>query len=162
MDERPPQRYALVAAVTVACHVPMFCRPLFDDDESQYAAIAELLRAGGRLYRDGGVDFKPPGIYWTYAGVFDVAGRYAMGAVHAVALGVVVATACVLAAIGARLATRRAGLYAGLGYGVFTTVCYPKLLAANTEIFMMLALSGAVLLVVRARERRWPLDLAAA
>ncbi|HEX4421546.1 MAG TPA: glycosyltransferase family 39 protein [Kofleriaceae bacterium] len=138
--------------VTVICRLPAFLRPLFDDDEAQYAAIGELVRRGGRLYGDGGVDFKPPGIYWTYAGVFELTGRYAMWGVHLVALLVVLATAWILCAIATRLATRRAGVIAGVLYGVFTTVYYPKMLAANTEIFMMLALSGMTWLVLVARD----------
>jgi len=144
----------LVAALTTVCHLPSLLRPIFDPDEAHYATVAELLRAGGRLYADGGVDFKPPGIYWTYAAVFDIAGRYAMWAVHIVALAVVVATALTVAAIAARVANRRAGVFAGVFYGVFTTVCYPKMLAANTEVFMMLPLAVAVWLVV-ARDRAW-------
>jgi len=146
----PP--WVAVALVTIVCRLPAFFRTLLDDDEAQYAAIGELVRSGAQLYGDGGVDFKPPGIYWTYAAVFGASGRYAMWAMHAVALLVVVATACMLAAIAARIADRRAGVLAGVFYGVFTTVYYPKMLAANTEIFMMLALSAMTLLVMRARE----------
>lgn len=141
-----------IAIVAVICRFPAFLRPLLDDDEAQYAAIAELLRAGGPLYGSGGVDFKPPGIYWTYAAVFGVAGRYAMWAVHLVSLIVVVTTAWLLCAIATRIATRRAGILAGVFYSVFTTVYYPKMLAANTEVFMMLALSGMTLLVLVARD----------
>src|SRR5262249_52415151 len=146
---RPWLAIALVATVG---RLPAFLRPLLDDDEAQYAAIAELVRAGGRLYADGGVDNKPPAIYWPYAAVSDVAGRYAMWAIHLLALAVVVATAWILCAIATRIASRRAGLLAGVFYGVFTTVYYPKMLAANTEIFMMLALSATALLVLRARD----------
>ncbi|HET7500629.1 MAG TPA: glycosyltransferase family 39 protein [Kofleriaceae bacterium] len=146
----PP--WLAIAAVAAICRLPAFFRPLLDDDEAQYAAIGELVRAGGRLYGDGGVDFKPPGIYWTYAAVFELTGRYAMWAMHLVALAVVIATAWILRAIAARIAGPRAGLFAGVFYGVFTTVYYPKMLAANTEIFMMLALSAMTLLVLRARD----------
>jgi len=141
-----------IAIIATICRIPAFLRPVFDGDEAQYAAIGELVRAGGRLYGDGGVDFKPPGIYWTYAGVFSLTGRYAMWAVHLLSLLVVIATAWLLCAIAIRLASRRAGLFAGVAYGVFTTVYYPKMLAANTEVFMMLALSGMTLLVLRARD----------
>jgi hypothetical protein len=153
----------VIVGVTVLCRIPSFFRAISDDDEAQYAAIGELVRAGGRLYQDGGVDFKPPAIYWTYASVFELAGRYAMWAIHLLALVVVAATACILARIAERMATRRAGLLAGVFYGVFTTVYYPKMLAANTEIFMMLALSAMALFVLRARESsRWRGALVAA
>ena len=40
---RPWLAIALIAAVA---RLPAFVRPLLDDDEAQYAAIAELVRAG--------------------------------------------------------------------------------------------------------------------
>src|ERR1700754_4297396 len=98
VSARPPSRpsrwgilppWSIIAAGTVICRIPGFFRPLFDDDEAQYAAIGELVRRGGQLYGDGGVDFKPPGIYWTYAAVFKLAGPYAMWAIHVVSLLVV-------------------------------------------------------------------------
>jgi hypothetical protein len=136
----------LALLATLACRLPSFMRPILDTDEATYASIAALMNAGGRLYGDGGVDNKFPGIFWIYAGTFDLFGRYAMQAVHAVALGFVVATGFVLAGIARRLASRRAGWLAALFYGVFTTVYYPKMLGANTEIFMMLPLAGSMLL----------------
>jgi hypothetical protein len=152
----------IITIVTVICRIPGFFRPLFDDDEAQYAAIGELVRRGGQLYGDGGVDFKPPGIYWTYAAVFRVAGPYAMWAMHLVSLIVVLATAWILAGLAGRIVRasdnptdeRRARVLAGVLYAVFTTVYYPKMLAANTEIFMMLALAGTTWLTLWARDAR--------
>src|SRR5262249_57944141 len=130
---RPWLAIALVAAVD---RLPAFLRPLLDDDEAQYAAIAELVRAGGRLYADGGVDNKPPGIYWTYAAVFDVAGRYAMWAIHLVALAAVIATAWILCAIATRIASPRAGLLAGVFYGVVSTPLFPQMLPPHTPTLL--------------------------
>jgi hypothetical protein len=136
--------------------------PLVDWDEAQYASIGELVRAGGRLYRDGGVDFKPPGIYWTYAAVFELCGRYAMWAVHALALLVAIATAWLAARIAVQIArpvaasttTPRAATIAGIACGCFLS--YPRMLGANTELFMMLPLAAMTLLAIRARDRqRW-------
>ena len=137
-----------VAAVIAVLRIPSFLRPILDDDEAQYAAIGELVRSGGRLYAEGGVDFKFPGIYWTYLAVFAVAGRYAMWAVHLLSLATVLGTALTLARIAGRYGAPRGGLWAALCYGVFSTVYYSKMLAANTELFMMLCISGAVLLLV--------------
>ncbi len=81
--------------------------------------------------------------------MFRVAGPYAMGAVHLLTLLVVLATAGVLGLIAYRMAGRRAGFYAALFYGVFSSVFYPQMLAANTEVFMMLPLCGAMLLLAR-------------
>ncbi len=153
--------YAAIAAAAVACRIPSFLQPMFDNDEGQYAAIAALARAGGRLYGDGGVDNKPPGIYWTYELVFAVFGRYAMWAVHLVALAAVAATACLLATFVRRIASPRAGWLAGLGYAVLSTVDHPKLLAANTEIFMTLAVTAAMVLATCEAAPRWLAAIAA-
>jgi hypothetical protein len=139
-------------AATVFCRVPSFVRPVMDPDETTFASIAALMNAGGRLYADGGVDNKFPAIYWTYAATFRVFGRYAMGAVHAVELLVVIATALLLGWCARRMSqSERAGWLAVLFYGVFTSVYYPKMIAANTEIFMMLPLTAAFALVLSRR-----------
>ena len=136
-------------AATVFCRVPSFVRPVLDADETTFASIAALMNAGGRLYADGGVDNKFPAIYWTYAATFRVAGRYAMGAVHAVELVAVLATALLVGWCARRISqSERAGWLAVLFYGVFTSVYYPKMIAANTEIFMMLPLTAAFALVL--------------
>ena len=135
---------------TVFCRVPSFVRPAVDPDETTFASIAALMNAGGRLYADGGVDNKFPAIYWTYAAAFRVAGRYAMRAVHAVELAAVIATALLAGWCARRISgSERAGWLAVLFYGVFTSVYYPKMIAANTEIFMMLPVTAAFALVLR-------------
>jgi hypothetical protein len=151
MAKRALPTWLLVGLALCVLRIPSFIRPLLDDDEAQYAAIAELVRAGGKLYAAGGVDFKFPGIYWTYAAVFALAGRYAMWAVHVVSLAAVLGTAALLARLAGRLATPRAAVLAALFYGVFSTVYYDKMLAANTELFMVLAVTGAVVLLVENR-----------
>lgn len=144
----------MIAAVATICRIPSFLHPLVDWDEAQYASIAELLRTGGRLYGTGGVDNKPPGIYWTYEAIFALCGRYAMWAVHALALIVAIATAWLVARIAARVATERSGTLAGIACACFGA--YPRLLGANTELFMMLPLTGVMLLALQARHaRRW-------
>lgn len=164
---RPPWRFSiapnlannrfrplLVAGVITFLHAPLLTKPLFDSDEAIYASIAALVNAGGRLYAEGGVDNKFPGIYYTYAAVFRVFGPYAMGAVHVLTILVVVATAFVLSRITRRVGGRSAPCTAGLLYGVLTTFYYPKMLAANTEVFMTLPLSASVLLSLPDAEGR--------
>src|SRR5438270_2432548 len=123
-----------------------------DGDEAVYGAIAALMNQGGRLYADGGVDNKPPGVYWLYAATFEVFGRYQMTAIHAVELVAIVATCAVLVAIGWTISCRRAGMVAAVLYGVLTASGNPRLLAANAEVFMMLPLTAAFLLLLR---RQW-------
>jgi MFS family permease len=135
-----------------------------DGDEAIYGSIAALMNAGGALYADGGVDNKPPGIFWLYSLTFRLFGQYQMTAVHTIALLVVAGTCVLLFFItrevsgpslpSAELPHKwgRAGLLAALFYGVLTAAGNPRLLAANTEIFMMAPLVGSVLLMLR---RQW-------
>ena len=141
-----------MAGLVVLAHIPSFFHRLMDGDEAIYGSIAALMNLGGRLYADGGVDNKPPGIFWVYAATFHVAGTYQMTAIHAVGLIVMLATCCLLFIIGRSLYSVRAGLLAALIYGVLTGAGNPRLLASNTEIFMMLPLTASVLLLLR---RQW-------
>ena len=143
---------ALVAIVVAAAHAPSFLHRLTDGDEAVYGSIAALMNTGGGLYAEGGVDNKPPGIFWVYALTFRLFGAYQMTAVHAVALLVVAVTCVLLFFIARQLGGRRVGMLAALFYGVLTAAGNPRLLAANTEIFMMAPLAGSVLLMLR---RQW-------
>jgi len=149
--------WAGVIAVTVLiAHLPSFLHRMLDGDEAIYGSIAALMNTGAPLYGPGGVDNKPPGIFWVYAATFQVAGTYQMTAIHIVALIVMAATCVVLFMIGRDVggvrAGTRTGLMAALFYGVLTAAGNPRLLAANTELFMMLPLTASVLLMLR---RRW-------
>src|SRR5437773_1356644 len=143
----------MLAGFAIAfAHLPQLLHRLLDGDEAIYGSIAVLMNLGGGLYGDGGVDNKPPGIFWIYALTFRVFGAYQTWAVHGVALIAMSAT-CVLIYLMARdLATPRAGILAALFYGVLTAAGNPRLLAANTEIFMMLPLTASVLCMLR---RQW-------
>ena len=151
---RPGSRVwgAAVAATVVLAHIPAFFHRLLDGDEAIYGSIAALMNLGGRLYAEGGVDNKPPGIFWVYAATFHVAGTYQMTAIHLVGLVVMLATCSLLFIIGRSVYGVRAGLLAALIYGVLTADGNPRLLASNTEIFMMLPLTASVLLMLR---RQW-------
>src|ERR1700751_4737398 len=97
---RLPAMAVVAAAAVLIVPLPALAHRLFDGDEAVYGAIAALLNQGGRLYADGGVDNKPPGIYWLYAATFEVFGPYQMTAIHAVELGAIAATCAVLVGIG--------------------------------------------------------------
>ena len=143
---------ALVASVTVLLHLPAFLHPFVDGDETTFASVAALMNEGGRLYADGGVDFKWPGIYWTYAKVFAVCGRYSMHAMQALAIAVVLATSGMLALLVRRVGgSPRAQLAAALFYSLATAVHSPKMLAAGTEIFMVLLLVISTWLLLHRR-----------
>src|SRR5258708_5213443 len=140
------------ALAIVLPHVPSFFHRLLDGDEAIYASIAALMNSGGPLYAEGGVDNKPPGIYWVYAITFRLFGMYQMTAVHAIAILVIASTCVLIFIIGRQLSSTRSGVLAAVFYGVMTGAGNPRLLAANTEAFMMLPLAASVLLMVR---RRW-------
>jgi hypothetical protein len=142
----------LVAVTVFIAHIPSFVHRLLDGDEAIYGSIAALINTGGQLYGPGGVDNKPPGIFWVYAATFRLAGTYQMTAIHAVGLVVIAATCVLLFVIGRDMAGFRTGILASLFYGVLTAAGNPRLLATNTEIFMELALTASVLLMLR---RRW-------
>jgi 4-amino-4-deoxy-L-arabinose transferase-like glycosyltransferase len=139
-------------AVVAAAHAPEFAHRLLDGDEAIYGSIAVLMNMGGPLYGAGGVDNKPPGVYWVYALAFRVFGDYQMTAVHAAGFAAMAATCVVLYFVARDLAGRGAGVLAALLYGLLTAAGNPRLLATNTEVLMMLPLSASVLLMLR---RRW-------
>jgi 4-amino-4-deoxy-L-arabinose transferase-like glycosyltransferase len=145
--------WAVLIAVTVfVAHLPSFVNRLLDGDEAIYGSIAALVNTGAPLYGSGGVDNKPPGIFWVYAATFQLFGTYQMTAIHAVGLIVIAATCLLVFLIGRDLGGARTGLLAALFYGVLTAAGNPRLLATNTEMFMMLPLTASVLLMLR---RRW-------
>src|ERR1700680_3399902 len=137
----------LIAVTVFIAHLPSFVHRLLDGDEAIYGSIAALLNTGGELYGPGGVDNKPPGIFWVYAATFRAAGTYQMTAIHLVGLAVITATCVLLFVIGRDLGRARTGLLAALFYGILTAAGNPRLLATNTEIFMELARTSSVLLV---------------
>src|SRR5487761_531932 len=90
----------LIAVTVFIAHLPSFVHRLLDGDEAIYGSIAALLNTGGDLYGPGGVDNKPPGIFWVYAATFRAFGTYQMTAVHVVGLIVMLATCWLLFSIG--------------------------------------------------------------
>jgi hypothetical protein len=142
----------VIAIAVFIAHLPSLLHRLLDGDEAIYGSIAALMNTGVPLYGSGGVDNKPPGILWVYAATFQVAGTYQMTAIHFVGLIVMAATCVLLFVIGRDLGGVRSGLLAALFYGVLTAAGNSRLLASNTELFMMLPLTASVLLMLR---RRW-------
>src|SRR6266566_6139847 len=148
-----PRAVAAFAAVTIVLpHVPSFFHRLLDGDEAIYGSIAALMNLGDPLYAQGGVDNKPPGIFWVYAVTFRVFGTYQTTAIHAIALLTIAATCVLIFVAGRQLAGNRVGILAAIFYGVMTAAGNPRLLAANTEAFMMLPLTASLLLMLR---RQW-------
>jgi hypothetical protein len=140
---------ALAGLAVIVAHLPSFLHRLLDGDEAIYGSIAVLMNLGGGLYGVGGVDNKPPGIFWVYSVTFRVFGAYQMTAIHAVGFAAMAATCLLIFTLTREIAGTRAGVLAGLLYGVLTAAGNPRLLASNTEIFMMLPLVASVLFMLR-------------
>lgn len=138
--------FALILAFGFLLRAPYFLHRMQDIDEGSYAAIASAMLDGGLPYRDG-VENKFPGIFYLYAAVFAAAGKYNMLAVHLFTFLWTVLTAALIGLLALRLSGRTASVLAFFFYMVFTTVLYPKMLAANSEIFMVLPYAAASLIL---------------
>jgi 4-amino-4-deoxy-L-arabinose transferase-like glycosyltransferase len=143
----------VIIALVVILRAPTLLPSLYTTDEAYYGTIANDMLDGGAVYRTA-VDTKPPGMYYIYAGVFRVAGRNNLFAVHVLAVFVVVATALVLRRIGAWVADDWAGAWSGIGYAVFVHAYWPSdTLGANSEIFASLPLSLSVLAFLQGQKK---------
>jgi len=107
-----------------------------------YSVVANEIVDGGRPYIDA-VERKPPLLFWTYAAVFKIAGKFNWKALHIVAL---VWTLCAMAGlyvIGRELFDRNIGLIAALFYGVFQPWWTWKNLTFDAEMLMNLPIIWA-------------------
>ena len=146
---RPLYIWITIILIGVTLRLAVFSHPIQDEDESLYATVAHTILDGGQPYRDA-LEHKPPGIFYLYTGVFWLFGRGHMDAVHGVTILWVLGTAYLLYRIGLECYNRVTGYWAAALYVVFTTTSYPKILAANTEIFMLGLLCASVLFFLRA------------
>lgn len=142
-----------VAAVTLLLRLPGLLEPHHYSDEGIFAAVAQRLLQGHRLYAEAWED-KPPLIYWLYAAVLAVAGP-SMAAIRAVAAVWAAAAAAGVTVIGVRLLGRRAGLACALVFAVLVSLPLIEANLALTELFAATPVIGAMLLLIQA-ERRPP------
>src|SRR5437867_3388823 len=144
---------AVIIALVVILRAPTLWPSMYTTDEGYYGTIADDILDGGAVYSTS-VDTKPPGMYYIYAGVFRVAGRNNLFAVHLLAIFVVAATALVLRRIAARVADDWAGAWSGIGYAVFVHAYWPgDTLGANSEIFASLPLTLSVLAFLQGQKK---------
>ena len=107
-----------------------------------YSVVANEIVDGGRPYADA-VERKPPFLFWTYAAVFKIAGKFNWKALHIVAL---VWTLCAMAGlyvIGCELFDRNTGLIAAFFYSVFQPWWTWKNLSFDGEMLMNLPIIWA-------------------
>src|SRR2546423_15334772 len=84
-----------IVLLTVAIRLPSLLHPQPIDSEAMYSVVANEIVDGGRPYTDA-VERKPPLLFWTYAAVFTIAGKFNWKALHMVAL---VWTLCAMAGL---------------------------------------------------------------
>jgi 4-amino-4-deoxy-L-arabinose transferase-like glycosyltransferase len=126
-----------------------------------YSVVADEIVDGGRPYVDA-VERKPPLLFWTYAAIFKVAGKFNWTALHFVAL---VWTLCAMAGlyvIGRELFDRNTGLIAALLYGVFQPWWTWKTLSFDGEMLMNLPIIWAWAIAFRRSSSRLRPELFAA
>lgn len=143
----------IIIAIVVILRFPTLLPSMYTSDEGYYGAIANDILDGGTVYRTA-VDTKPPGMYYIYAGVFKVAGKNNLLAVHVLAILVVAATALVARRISSRVADEWAGAWSGIGYALFVHAYRPDdTLGANSEIFAALPLALSVLAFLQGQKK---------
>ena len=120
-------------------------------DEGVRALSAVQVLEGARLYADVVTD-KPPGASLFYAAVFAMFGR-SMKAVHLAATVWNFGTSLVVFLTASSLYTKRVGLWAALLFVYFSTNYFTQdMMAANTELLMVLPSAASFDLFMRASE----------
>jgi hypothetical protein len=64
-----------IILLTVAIRLPSLLHPRPIDSEAMYSVVANEIVDGGQPYADA-VERKPPLLFWTYAAVFKIAGKF--------------------------------------------------------------------------------------
>jgi hypothetical protein len=150
-----------IILLTVAIRLPSLLHPQPLDSEAMYSVVANEIVDGGRPYADA-VERKPPLLFWTYAAVFKIAGKFNWKALHMVAL---VWTLCAMAGlyvIGRELFDRNTGLIAALFYSVFQPWGVWSNLSADGEMLMNLPIIWAWAIAFRRNSSRMRPELFAA
>src|SRR5437667_1103596 len=142
-----------IILLTVAIRLPSLLHPQPIDSEAMYSVVANEMVDGGRPYIDA-VERKPPLLFWTYAAVFQVAGKFKWKALHIVALMWTLCAMAGLYVIGSELFDRNTGLIAALFYGVFQSWWTWKTLAFDGEMLMNLAIIWAWAIALRRSSSR--------
>src|SRR5437867_7268219 len=131
-----------IILLTVAIRLPSLLHPQPIDSEAMYSVVANEIVDGGRPYADA-VERKPPLLFWTYAAVFTIAGKFNWKALHIVALVWTLCSMAGLYVIGRDLFDRNTGLIAAFFYGVFQPWWTWKTLAFDAEMLMNLPIIWA-------------------
>jgi 4-amino-4-deoxy-L-arabinose transferase-like glycosyltransferase len=142
-----------IILLTVAIRLPSLLHPRPIDSEAMYSVVANEIVDGGGPYVDA-VERKPPLLFWTYAAVFKIAGKFNWKALHMVAL---VWTLCAMAGlyvIGCELFDPNTGLIAAFFYSVFQPWWTWKTLSFDGEMLMNLPIIWAWAIALRRSSSR--------
>jgi Dolichyl-phosphate-mannose-protein mannosyltransferase len=143
--------FAALLLLTLALRLPAFFVDVFNSDETFLATQAQVINEGGRLYEDA-TDRKPPLVPYLYAATFSVLGTTALWSVRVIAMLAVALTALLLALEARRRYGERAAWFAGLLFVLASVAFAPQDgQAANFEVFMLPAMTAAILLSARGR-----------
>jgi 4-amino-4-deoxy-L-arabinose transferase-like glycosyltransferase len=123
-----------------------------------YSVVANEVVDGGRPYIDA-VERKPPLLFWTYASIFKMAGKFNWSALHFVALLWTLGSMAGLYLIGRELFDRNTGLLAALFYSVFQPWGTWKNLSADGEMLMNLPIILAWAIAFRRTSSRFRPEL---
>jgi 4-amino-4-deoxy-L-arabinose transferase-like glycosyltransferase len=137
-----------LVALTIVTRLPVLAHQRPFNDEGMYSLVAIEILEGGKPYVDA-VDRKPPLLFWTYAAILGVVGRYNVFGLHAAAVAWVLLTMAGLYAVGRALFDRTTGFLAALLYSVYQPWLFHENLAFNGEVLMNLPLVWALFLAVR-------------
>src|SRR3954454_12713826 len=150
-----------IILLTVAVRLPSLLHPRPIDSEAMYSVVANEIVDGGRPYADA-VERKPPLLFWTYAAVFKIAGKFNWTALHVVALVWTLCSMAGLYVIGTKLFDSKTGLIAALFYSVFQPWWTWKTLAFDGEMLMNLPIIWAWAIALRRGSSRLRPELFAA
>lgn len=142
-----------IVFLTIAIRLPSLVHPQPIDSEAMYSVVANEIVDGGRPYIDA-VERKPPLLFWTYAVIFKMAGKFNWRALHFVALLWTLGAMAGLYVIGRELFDRNTGLIAALFYSVFQPWWTWKTLAFDGEMLMNLPIILAWAIAFRGSSSR--------
>jgi 4-amino-4-deoxy-L-arabinose transferase-like glycosyltransferase len=142
-----------IVFLTIAIRLPSLLHPQPIDSEGMYSVVANEIVDGGRPYIDA-IERKPPLLFWTYAAIFKVAGKFNWKALHIVALLWTLCAMAGLYVIGRELFDRNTGLIAALFYAVFQHWGTWKNLTWDGEMLMNLPIIWAWAIALRRSSSR--------
>ncbi len=143
--------FAALLLLTALLRLPAFFVAEFNSDETYLATQADVIKNGGNLYKEA-TDRKPPLVPYLYTATFAITGTTALWSVRVAAMFAIALTALLLALEARRRYGARAAWIAG-ALLVFSSVAFAPAdgQAANFEVFMLPAMTAAILLARRDR-----------